>query len=112
MLQRLANIPIDLGRHPQLAVLIGAAGRQDGPVHGLGVVSQLLPRLLGHLPQQSPLPAGIQGGHLMCLFIPGHLCAHCHPLFEQLHHFLIDRVDLPTQCLHLFVHWNLLLADK
>ena len=99
LLHGLFDAVIDLGAPAQLAVLIGAAGGHDGAVHGLDVVGQLLPSLLAHLAQQGPLPAGVQHGHIVGLFILGHLGHRLHPPLHQVHDLPVNGVDVPPKLL-------------
>ena len=100
--QGLADGLIHLGGHTGAGVLVGASGGQDGAVHRLGVVGQLLPRLLAYLAQQGALPARVQGGQAVCLLIGGHLFGNLHALLKQVHHLLVDGVNFLSQILQFF----------
>ena len=99
LLHGLFDPVIDLRAPAQLAILIGAAGSHDGAVHGLNIVGQLLPGLLAHLAQQSPLPPGVQHGDIVGLLIFGHLGHRLHALLHQVHDLPVDGVDVPAQLL-------------
>ena len=90
---------VHLGLDPAALVLIGAARRQDGAEHRLGVLGQLLPGLGPHLGQQGPLPARVQGGHAVLLLIGGDVPGDGHALFEQVYQLGVDGVDFHPQFL-------------
>ena len=98
-IQGLADGGVYLGLDAAALVLIGAAGRQDGAEHRLRVLGQLLAGLFPHFGQQGPLPARVQGGHAVRLFIGGDVPGHVHALFEQVHQLGVDGVDLAPQFL-------------
>ena len=101
---------IHLGLDAAALVLIGAARRQDGAEHRLGIVGQLLSRLRPHLGQQGPLPARVQGGQAMLLFIGRDVPGDGHPLLEQRYQLGVDGINFSPQLLQILTHRFLLLT--